>query len=222
MNVWGSSAHLFDNFNYLVPYLDMIKRVIQVVLSQNPTVVLDLGCGTGNLEKTLKLLKPQCKIVGTDIAFEMLVSMKSKSGDVSGVGLDLNHNLSFHDESFDVVTSIHSLYMVNCLRQGISEIKRVLKKNGKLVLVHPNKRSVFYFIRAHFTSREIRLIFLSIANLLGLLKLLSKGFSVEKNFRSNFLRKEELESFLLDSGFRICLMEDIYGGISSLVVAEKL
>jgi len=96
-------------------------------------LVLDAGCGNGGF--TYEIMKQGGTVVGVDISHEMLQVAKD-TGDEFVVG-DLE-NLSFHDETFDIVLCSMILHHFPSLDSRVpAEIARVLKKGGKLVIIEP-------------------------------------------------------------------------------------
>ena len=97
-------------------------------------LVLDAGCGDGGF--TSEIMKQGGDVVGVDISHEMLqVARDTKGKFVVG---DLE-NLSFHDETFDIVLCsmiLHHFPSMSSSRVP-EEIARVLKKDGKLVILEP-------------------------------------------------------------------------------------
>lgn len=91
--------------------------------------ILDLGCGNG---VSLKILREQgfTNLRGVDACEDDL----PKEFDV--VSMDM-HSLSFPNAEFDCVYASHVLEHAYDPIQVLSEIKRVLKPNGKLIAVLP-------------------------------------------------------------------------------------
>jgi len=87
---------------------------------------LDIGIGKDNWKEFKK-----CKIIGVD---------KSKNSEAS-VLLDLEENLPFIDNSFDIVLGINSFNYVENSRHLFTEINRVLKEEGILVCSVDNEKS---------------------------------------------------------------------------------
>jgi SAM-dependent methyltransferase len=84
--------------------------------------VLDLGCGSNPYyHKCIK-----CDIYCLDIK-------KTKISDVVGTA----SSLPFKDRMFDAVISVNSFYYFNNPFDSIKEVSRILKKNGKLLILMP-------------------------------------------------------------------------------------
>lgn len=111
---------------------------------------LDVACGTGDM--VVDLVKQGCSVTGVDISEEMLEIAKQKTalastspklGEVDarradgGVCLQLANaeHLPFEDNTFDAVTCAFGVRNFVHLEQGLSEMLRVLKPSGKMVIL---------------------------------------------------------------------------------------
>jgi len=95
--------------------------------------VLDIGCGNGRFSE---LFSDSVKYIGVDISEKMLAIAKERYPRRKFILFD-GLNLPFADESFDLVICIavfHHLPSEELRQVFLKEIKRVLKKEGKLVL----------------------------------------------------------------------------------------
>lgn len=103
--------------------------------------ILDLCTGTGDITAISKEKYPQSKIIGIDFSPNMLEIARKKHSDIEFLQGDCTR-LPFEDESFDVCTMAFGLRNVEDLEKAVSEIHRVLKKDGifiNLDLGKPNK-----------------------------------------------------------------------------------
>lgn len=96
--------------------------------------ILELGCGNGLFwENSRDRINNNWNITLSDFSDGMLKSAKQK---LDKVGLNFKYekidiqNIPYGDESFDVVMAKHMLYHVPDIEKALSEIKRVLKKDG--------------------------------------------------------------------------------------------
>ncbi len=100
---------------------------------------LDAGTGTGDFAVELARLKPR-KIIGIDIADAMLALGSKK---IKHKGLDSViefkegdcENLQFPSDTFDLVASAFGVRNFEDLEKGLSEILRVLKPEGIIVIL---------------------------------------------------------------------------------------
>jgi len=123
-------------FPELYRYLaDIVKKNISQ--DAKKSVIVDLGIGPGLLSKKLNDLLPNAKIIGVDPSEEMLylseknASVETKIGRAEKIPLD--------DSSVDVVVSRFNLTYWTDPKKGFSEIYRILKPGGRLVIEALNK-----------------------------------------------------------------------------------
>ncbi len=119
----------WDSFekDYLKPYINESKG----------KKTLDAGAGTGRL--SLKLLKAGADVTALDISPEMLDLLKRKTGEIETVEGELE-DMPFEDETFDMVFSSLALVHLKKITPFLDECYRVLKDDGKLVLVNVHYR----------------------------------------------------------------------------------
>lgn len=113
-------------------------RIVGNVRGKN---VLDLSCGEGY--NTRILAKRGAKVVGVDFSEKMIElarqTEKKKKLGISYYVSDATDLKEFKNESFDVVTCIMALMDVERYEDAISEVARVLRKDGRFVfsITHP-------------------------------------------------------------------------------------
>lgn len=103
--------------------------------------VLDVGCGTG----TLALIAKQRvggvgRVCGIDPSLQMIARARHKAAR-RGLAIEFQpgviERLAFPDRSFDVVLSTFMMHQLpdDLKRQGLAEIARVLRPEGRLLVV---------------------------------------------------------------------------------------
>ncbi len=130
---WHKSAYSTDTWKY-----PALRHWLMSQLPKKSKRILSIGCGTGELEKSLRDLR--YKVIGLDFSFEMLRSA-ARYGREGLVQADA-HQLPFASNCFDAVILPESLGHLNA---GIAfqEAKRVLKKQGRiLITTYPKHREV--------------------------------------------------------------------------------
>ena len=93
--------------------------------------VLELGCGTGELWKSnLDSIDKMKQLVITDFSNDMVETTKSVIGNRDNVNYEIMdiQNISFENETFDIVIANMLLHHVNDIPKALSEV--VLKKGG--------------------------------------------------------------------------------------------
>lgn len=96
--------------------------------------VLDLASGEGTVSAFLKSLG--CVVVALDISKEALKKAKKRGLEV--VEGDVEKKLPFKNESFDGVFWGDNVEHLFLPLKTLQEIKRILKKNGRIVISTPN------------------------------------------------------------------------------------
>lgn len=103
--------------------------------------VLDVGCGTGEVAlRARKQVGAEGRVAGTDASPEMINVARSKALDAHlqvDYRVGLVEALPYPDRSFDVVFSSLMMHHLppQVKRAGLREIYRVLKPQGRLVIV---------------------------------------------------------------------------------------
>ena len=129
-----------DSENKVSSYLETISK---------DKIILDAGCGTGKFLNILE--KNATKYIGIDLSNEQLKKAKSKSLKDSSVFMCSNlTNLQIPHNSIDLIVSswvLGTITDVDERNKAISELKRVLKQNGIIVLVENAQGSEFESLR---------------------------------------------------------------------------
>lgn len=117
------------------------KRALKLAHIQKEDKVLEIGVGTG---LTFKHLPQGIDFTGIDLSEKMLDQARkraqSQHRDYSLVQMDAS-KLSFPDESFDLVISAHFLSATSNPVPALLEMKRVVKKTGRILLVNNFQRT---------------------------------------------------------------------------------
>lgn len=143
-------AAMFDDIAFKYDFLNRFlsagiditwrKKAIKQIASLQPKKILDVATGTADVALMASNLLQAEKIIGIDISDGMLAIGRQK---VQKAGLSqiielLNgdsETINFETNSFDAVTVAFGVRNFQNLEKGLSEIKRVLKPGGKLVVL---------------------------------------------------------------------------------------
>jgi ubiquinone/menaquinone biosynthesis C-methylase UbiE len=115
-----------------------LKKLIRSFKLRKGSQVLDLGCGTGILfPHILKAIGRKGRVFGVDLSERMLQEARRKYQDENIFLISASaENLPFLPESFDNVIAFACFPHFEKKGKAIKEIRRVLKKGGKLFIAH--------------------------------------------------------------------------------------
>jgi demethylmenaquinone methyltransferase/2-methoxy-6-polyprenyl-1,4-benzoquinol methylase len=153
----------YDGLNRVISFgtdIKWRKNVLSIVQDKNPTIILDIATGTGDLAILFSKTKAK-KIIGLDISAGMLevgkkkIIQKKLDGRIEMI-LGDSENLPFEDNSIDAITVAFGIRNFETLEKGLSEILRVLKPNGVFVILETSVPQKFPFKHGyHFYTKNI-------------------------------------------------------------------
>ncbi len=164
-----------------------IKEYIEANNINFQLKLLDVGCGPGNLVTFLSPIK-NLILYGCDISENSLKIAKKKGMNVTKC--NLWDKFPFSDEYFDIIVATEVIEHIFDTENFINEIRRILKKDGLLVITTPNVASL---------GRRIML-------LLGINPILEYKLS-EGAGHIRYFTFKDLKFFLIENGFKIIKME---------------
>ena len=221
--MFDNISHNYDFLNHLLSFgIDKRwrKKAVALLKKDNPQHILDVATGTGDFAIESLSLNPK-KIIGIDISNKMLdvgrVKMKKNgwqhiiellSGD--------SENLSFEKETFNAITVGFGVRNFENLDKGLSEMYRVLKGKGKLVVLEFSKPSQFPIKQVY------DVYFAKILPKIG--SVISKDKRAYTYLHESVVAFPEGSSFLqrmTQAGFKNVSQTKLMAGIASIYIGEK-
>ena len=238
-NLSPKSDHIHRMFTAVPPRYDLINHIMtfgqdirwrrlaaKACLEKKPQRVLDLGCGTGDL--TINIARSAGKgveVTGVDFSQPMLELAEKKAAQ-SGVGEKVKFvygeatNLPFPDGHFDCVGisfAFRNLTYKNPVKEKhLSEVFRVLKRNGRYVIVESSQpanrtlKTLFNLFLRGFVAPVGSLI----SNNRGAYKYLAESVS-------HFYSPPEVKQMLLTAGFSDVSYRPLVFGTAGIHIATK-
>jgi demethylmenaquinone methyltransferase/2-methoxy-6-polyprenyl-1,4-benzoquinol methylase len=151
--MFGKIAHRYDLLNRVMTFGQDIQwrkiLVKKIALSDKP-VVLDIGCGTGDLAKEVRKQHPDTWVVAADFTPEMVL-LGANAADDPGIDWVIAdaQNLPFANNKFDAVISGYLLRNVPDVDQALIEQYRVSADGARVASLDttpPEKNILFPFI----------------------------------------------------------------------------
>jgi demethylmenaquinone methyltransferase/2-methoxy-6-polyprenyl-1,4-benzoquinol methylase len=223
-------AEMFNNiagkYDFLNHFLSMgidkswRKKAIAEVGTVNPKAILDVATGTGDLAIAAVKLNPQ-QITGVDIAEQMLEIGNKK---IKAQNLDSlitlqkgdSESMPFANGTFDATMCAYGVRNFEHLEKGLSEMYRVLRPGGKVVILEFSQPTRFPIKQLyHFYFRFI---------LPALGKLVSKHSRAYTYLPESVMAFPEGKKFcdlLASCGFKEVKARPLTFGITTLYTAMK-
>ena len=223
-------AQMFDNISKDYDGLNRIislgidvswrKKVVKLVGENAPKQILDIATGTGDLALMMTELNPD-RIVGLDISEGMLEVgrtkvVKANLSDKIKMVVGDSENIPFDDNTFDAITVSFGVRNFENLDKGLQEILRVLKPEGKFVVLETSNPTKFPFKQGYKLYTNI------ILPLIG--KLFSKdkvAYSYLSKSANSFPFGQAFNNILQKNGFKEAKNLPVTFGVASIYTAFK-
>ena len=213
----------YDGLNRVISFgidVKWRKKVVKIIGNTNPTSILDIATGTGDLAINLTETKAE-KIIGLDISDGMLQVGREKIEKLNLTNtiemvLGDSEKIPFEDNSFDAITVAFGVRNFEDLEKGLSEIYRVLKTGGTFVVLETSVPTKAPYKQGYnFYSTKI-------LPLIG--KLFSKDKSAYKYLSDSaaaFPYGEAFNNILQKIGFIAIENKPQTFGVASIYIAKK-
>jgi demethylmenaquinone methyltransferase / 2-methoxy-6-polyprenyl-1,4-benzoquinol methylase len=197
------------------------KKAIAFLKPIQPKVVLDVATGTADVAlMTHKILAPE-QIVGIDISDGMLDIGRKK---INAEGLDAqiqlyngdSADIAFDSNSFDAATVSFGVRNFEFLEKGLSEILRVVKPNGRLVILEFSKpKNVFVKTFYNFYMKVIS------PNIAKLFSKNKEAYQYLDESIQKFPEGKDFVAVMEKVGFRNTIYKPLTFGICSIYCGTK-
>lgn len=222
--MFNDIAFRYDFLNHFMSLgIDVIwrKKALKLLKTLQPKHMLDVATGTGDFAiMANRLLQPN-HITGIDISEGMLTFGRKK---IARLGLENkialqagdSETISFPDQTFDAITVAFGVRNFENLEKGLSEMRRVLKPGGKLVILEFSNPTVFPIKQLY------NLYFRYITPLLG--KWIAKSrvaYSYLPDSVKAFPQGQIMCNILTNTGFQSVTCKTLTFGICSIYCATR-
>jgi demethylmenaquinone methyltransferase/2-methoxy-6-polyprenyl-1,4-benzoquinol methylase len=212
-------------FDRIAPRYDLLNRVLTLRLDQRwrrtvvrqarigkGDVVLDLGCGTGDL--CALAASTGAQVIGVDFAARMLVEARRRGLRAPLVRADAG-TLPLPTASASVIVSAFALRNFVSIPQVLSEAARVLQPGGRLALLEVDEPSGWLTRWGH------ELYFRRLVPFIGGLLSDRAAYAYLPQSTAYLPPAPQLLQLVTDAGFRDVTKHPLSGGIAQLIVAVR-
>lgn len=193
------------------------KAIKQAEIKAN-NKILDLATGTGDLALSIKSAYPNSIVTAADFSPKMLEVLEQRSNQ-ENIDLDIIEadalNLPFEDSSFDKCFISYGIRNVDSVEKCLEEIYRVLKPEGRLIILETGKpdgiASLPYLIYSNYVLPVIG--FLIAGD--------SKSYKYLNESAKKFPYGKKLEEFLINAKFLKTRFQKLFFGASYIYSGDK-
>jgi ubiquinone/menaquinone biosynthesis C-methylase UbiE len=171
-----------------------ILEYIDVILSKqdrNTIDFCDAGCGNGIYLNYLKNKYQSINLYGFDFS-EKIIEIAKDNTKIKEIRVGNLENIQFDDKSFDLILCAQVIEHLLDDKKGISELYRILKTNGYLIISTDNKYNIISI-----------LLDLPLKIFLSPYTLIKKLFKNKKNFPHKSYFMKEFKDLIKTQNFEI-------------------
>jgi ubiquinone/menaquinone biosynthesis C-methylase UbiE len=133
-------------------------ELLKTILSEQKTLgkTLELGCGNGTYSEIL--VHEAEHLTVTDFSDEMVTFSEKRFESIENVTVEKANcfSLSYPDSSFDTVFMANLLYIIPEPGKAVAEGRRVLRKNGRLIIISFTTEGMTFFSKLGMIYRYLR------------------------------------------------------------------
>lgn len=168
-NYWKGQDDYLSDFTLKWPKL---RKFIPI---ENNIIIVDFGCGNGKILSEIKKINSKAKLIGLDVSITALEQAKKDFPEIEFYKITDGGKFPFNDETIDFIFSSEVIEHIYDTENAFSEIARILKPGGKILLTTPyhgfvkNLLITFFAFNKHFNPTGAHIRFFSKKTLLDLL-----------------------------------------------------
>jgi len=221
-NIFESISSEYDFMNDLMTFKKHSKwkkEIAEIAKYSSPKKILDVATGTGDIAINLSKIKGS-KIEGVDVSGNMLKIARKKIDELKIDNIVLKtceaENLVFEDNHFDIVSIGYGVRNFSNLEKGLSESYRVLKKDGKLIILETSipENLIIKFMYTIITSIYIPLIAFIFSGK-------TKAYLYLLDSTKKFPPKNKFIEMLYRTGFeKVVTRKKLYGASTIYIISK--
>jgi demethylmenaquinone methyltransferase/2-methoxy-6-polyprenyl-1,4-benzoquinol methylase len=225
--VVGMFNHIAPKYDFLNHFLSLgidkswRKKVVKELNKQEPKKLLDVASGTGDLAIAAAKRITELQVEATDIAAAMLEKAQKKINkkhlsDRIKVSIADAEDLQFETDQFDAVTAAFGVRNFEDVPKGLSEMFRVLRPGGKLIILEFTKPKKGLF------ALLFKIYFKAILPFIGrLFSGNNRAYTYLPESVEAFSERENFIQLLKNAGFQNCDYKELTFGVACMYQGIK-
>jgi demethylmenaquinone methyltransferase/2-methoxy-6-polyprenyl-1,4-benzoquinol methylase len=197
------------------------KILVELASINEKDIILDIASGTGDIPKLISREYPRTSIFMSDINYEMLDEGRNRA-----INESFNSNCSFcqlsgeklpfKNKTFDLITVGFGLRNFTNKEKGLNEMKRCLKKNGKLLILEFSKpiNPIFSKIYDWYSFNILPRLGSLLANDSDSYQYLAESIRMHPD-------QEQLKKMMQDQGYRECKFYNLLNGVVAIHIGSN-
>lgn len=220
--MFNAIAGRYDFMNRLLTMrIDILwrRKAVNLIRKYPHDNILDIATGTGDFAIELSKLSPS-QITGIDIAEKMLeigrekMKQKGLSDKIKLLEADCE-NLPFPDNTFDIASSAFGVRNFENLHKGLTEMHRVLKPGGRILILEASEPSNMPFKKLYKAYMS------KICPAIGGAFSENKAYDYLNRSVAAFPSGKNFEAELVKAGFKDTRFFPLSMGVTSIYIAQK-
>lgn len=154
---WSRFAHNFEAKNNYVIGIESMNIILDTVATlKNLGKTLELACGNGTYSKILS--KNATTLLCTDFSEQMVAVSTKLLRNFDNIKVEQANcfELPYPNQSFDTIFMANLLHIIPTPKKALAEAKRVLKQDGKIIIVDFTTEGMSLAAKAEMGKRYLK------------------------------------------------------------------
>jgi ubiquinone/menaquinone biosynthesis C-methylase UbiE len=195
----------------------LLSKLTMLLNPKQENLYLDIGCGTGNY--TNEIANNQYNFVGVEPSMKMLEIAKLKNQKIDWL-IGCAEQIPAENNIFDGVIGTLTVHHWTNIEKGFSELFRVMKVGGKIVLFTSTPEQMKGYWLNHYFPQMLKNSIIQMPAF-EIIKSASEKAGFKKIITEKYFVKDDLQDLFLYAGKnrpKLYLNETVRKGISSFAV----
>lgn len=171
----------------------LTSQLIKHLKPSKNGIYLDIGCGTGNY--TNEIQKQGFRLIGIDPSEKMLREARLRNNQVDW-RIGSAENIELQDSSIDGVIAFLTIHHWIDLKKGFSELSRVLKPKGRVVIFTSTPEQMKGYWLNHYFPHMLHFSIVQMPSL----------YNIQEAIRQTELEISDIEKYFIQDDLQDCFL----------------